>query len=303
MFNDNLADYIIRFKDYIISERNLSDNTCDAYYSDLLQFKDYIINYCSFDSIDDVFDPDFMSEYIVFLSSSGLENRSVLRKLSAISLFIKFLKIEGVIEAAHMSSFDRPKIASKLPDYLTLEEIELFLSQFDCKTPVSQRDRALYELLYSCGLRVSEVSRLDIKDLYLDNNLIKVRGKGAKERFVPLGGMAKVLLNEYIAEGRQILLKNNKMGQAVFVNYKGDRLSRKGIWKNLKINGVKAGISKDFTVHTLRHSFATHLIQNGADIRFVQQFLGHENISTTEIYTHLDMRDIRAVYEIIHIHS
>lgn len=281
-----------RFKDYLISERKLSKNTVYSYYSDIEQFLQYInenkIN-------EDFFSLETLDNFTIWLYQRGLTSRSIVRKLSSISLFLKFLKLEGIVTENKSYLLNRPKIDKKLPVYLTLEEIEKILNSFDNNTPEGIRDKALFELIYSCGLRVSEVASLNLSSIYLDESLVKVLGKGGKDRFVPLGERARKEIEKYLTCSRPKLLK--KKTDALFLNFRGERISRKGIWKNLKLACIKAGIdAKSITVHSLRHSFATHLLQNGADLRTVQALLGHANIITTEIYIHLDLDDLRDAY-------
>lgn len=291
-----LNDSIIRFKDFIISERHFSDNTVISYETDIKHFVLYLNENIKPAVFSDFFTLDVLDDYIIYLYNSGFESASIQRKLSSISIYLKFLKIEQMISDNPSIYLVRPKKDKTLPGYLTVDEVELFINSFNTETHSGIRDRALYELMYSCGLRVSEVTELKIGDIFFNDNLIKVTGKGDKQRLVPVGSNALFLLKEYLEKARGYFLKK-KHSQFLFLNYRGDKLTRKGIWKNLKEAAAKAGIDEKFTVHSLRHSFATHLIQNGADIRAVQSLLGHKNISTTEIYTHLDMKYVKEIYK------
>lgn len=294
-----------RFKDFLISERNLSENTVDAYDNDVVQFLDYLSTQSDIDFKTDYYyleDIELYDDYIFSLYTKHYHSQSVIRKISSLSVFLKFLKDENIIFNSVSSLLNRPSSKRKIPVYLTVEEIDLLVKTFDLTKPTGIRDRALYELIYTCGLRVSEISGLKMSNVYFNENVIKVFGKGSKERFVPLGEKAYEYLNLYLLEARSKLLKKRKTNY-VFINYKGEVLTRKGIWKNIKNAALKAGINKNVTVHTLRHSFATHLIQNGADIRYIQTLLGHESINTTEIYTHLDMSFLKNVYSKFHIHK
>lgn len=294
---DDFVTLTYRFKDYIISERKLSRNSVYSYYSDIEQFLEYIKENNNEFLLREIFSLDFLDLFVVWLYNKNIKSRSIVRKLSTISLFLKFLKLEGIIKENNSYLLNRPKIDKKLPVYLSLEDIEKLLESFDKNIPEGVRDKALFELIYSCGLRVSEVSSLNVSSIYFDEDLIKVFGKGGKDRLLPLGDRAKNELKRYLEYARPILDKS-KNNDALFLNYRGDRLTRKGIWKNLKIAAVKAGIDfKKITVHSLRHSFATHLLQNGADLRTVQTLLGHSSIITTEIYTHLDLTDLRKSYD------
>lgn len=301
---ENIKIFIYRFKDYLVSERKLSKNTVSSYYKDLSQFLDFIKEDTEINDIAKATDIESLDKYLIWLYSKGMTSRSIVRKLSSITLFLKFLKIENVIEDNPSSLLNRPRIDKKLPKYLTLDEIESILNTFDISKPDGIRDRTLFELIYSCGLRVSEVSLLNVGSVYFKESILLVFGKGSKERYVPIGERAIKELKNYMTSARPLLVKKRKKSEALFLNYRGDRISRKGIWKNLKKALFSTDIEhKDISVHTLRHSFATHLIQNGADIRSVQALLGHKNIVTTEIYTHLNTEHLRKVYEKYHVHS
>lgn len=302
-FLENLVDLVYRFKDYIFSERKLAENTIDSYYNDIMQFYEYLISLSEINNIEDLFKIEILDDYIIYLSNKEIENRSIVRKLSAISLFLKFLKIEEIIKENPSYLVTRPKIGKKLPVYLNLEEVEKFINSFNLTKSEGIRDKALFELMYSCGLRVSEISGLNIGSVYFKERVLQVFGKGSKERYVPIGERAITELENYLSKGRPFLVSKTKKTEALFLNFRGERLTRKGIWKNLKINAKLAGIEKNFTVHSIRHSFATHLIQNGADLRGVQSLLGHKNISTTEIYTHLDLTYIKEIYQKFHSHK
>lgn len=302
-FLQKIDDSVVLFKDYLCSERNLSANTIEAYNSDIVQFvsfikevsKDLIVSLgdTSFSSIITI---DIIDEFIIHLSQNTFENTSILRKISSISLYLKFLKLEKLIEENPSRFLIRPRTGMRLPIYLTVEEVEKFIDSFNSEKPCDIRDKALFELMYSCGLRVSEICALNIEDIFFDERLVKVTGKGDKQRLVPMGMRAIQNINEYLNNGRSMLVKSIKQN-ALFLNFRGERITRKGIWKNLKTKMQLLGIRRDVTVHTLRHSFATHLVQNGADIRYVQNFLGHKSINTTEIYTHLDMHHIKEIYD------
>lgn len=300
-----LDDSVICFKDYLCSERNLAANTIEAYNSDILQFVSFIkevsgksddLNSQSDTSFSSVITIDVIDEFIIYLSQNTFENTSIQRKISSVSLYLKFLKLEKLIDENPSRFLIRPRTGSRLPLYLTVEEVERFIDSFDEQKACGIRDRALFELMYSCGLRVSEICDLNIDDVFIDEKLVKVTGKGDKQRLVPMGARAIQNINDYLEKGRPQLVKSIKQN-AMFLNFRGERITRKGIWKNLKQNMQLLGIRKEVTVHTLRHSFATHLVQNGADIRYVQSFLGHKSINTTEIYAHLDMYHIKEIYD------
>lgn len=294
-----LDDSVICFKDYLCSERNLASNTVEAYYSDVLQFVSFVKEVSGNDvgtSFSSIMTIDVIDEFIIYLSQNTFENTSIQRKISSISLYLKFLKLEKLIDENPSEFLIRPRTGSRLPLYLTVEEIERFIDSFDEQKACGIRDRALFELMYSCGLRVSEICDLNIDDVFIDEKLVKVTGKGDKQRLIPMGARAIKGINDYLEKGRPQLVKSIRQN-ALFLNFRGERITRKGIWKNLKQNMQLLGIRKEVTVHTLRHSFATHLVQNGADIRYVQSFLGHKSINTTEIYAHLDMHHIKEIYD------
>lgn len=300
----NLDDSVICFKDYVCSERNLAANTVEAYTSDVLQFVSFIKEVYGSDELNNQNDTSFSSvitidvidEFIIYLAQNSFENTSIQRKISSVSLYLTFLKLEKLIDENPSRFLVRPRSGTHLPLYLTVEEVERFIDSFSAQKPCGIRDRALFELMYSCGLRVSEICNLDIEDIFIDEKLVKVTGKGDKQRFVPMGARAIQNIIDYLEKSRPQLMKSVKQ-KALFLNFRGERITRKGIWKNLKQNMQLLGIKKEVTVHTLRHSFATHLVQNGADIRYVQSFLGHKSINTTEIYAHLDMRYIKEIYD------
>lgn len=298
-----IKDYSYRFKDYLISERKLSDNTVEAYFKDVSQLLEYL-NSQKRISIESVFDIENLDGFLIWLYKKGITSRSIVRKLSTLTLFLKFLKIEGVIKENKAYLLIRPKSGRKMPYYLSVGQVEKFIDAFDLSKPEGIRDRALFELIYSCGLRVSEVSNLNLSSVYIKEKVIQVFGKGNKERFVPMGQRALNELINYLKNSRSLLENKKRNENAFFLNFRGERLTRKGIWKNLKIASIKAGLDiKLFTVHTLRHTFATHLIQSGADIRSVQELLGHKSILTTEIYTHLNIQHAQNVYNKYHKNS
>ena len=296
-----LQDLVYRFKDYIASEKQLSANTIAAYYEDVSQFCEYLSSLNDdIEELRDYFTIEKIDGWLVELHENDITARSIARKLSALSLFLKFLKIEEVIDDNPSSMMNRPKIGKHAPLYLTLDEVERFIGGFDITKPEGLRDRAVFELIYSCGLRVSELSGLDIGSVYAEEGLVRVFGKGSKERLVPIGQRALSYLQAYLKDSRPLLARKDKRTNALFLNFRGERLSRKGIWRNLKITAGLVGIEKDFTVHTLRHSFATHLIQNGADLLAIQMLLGHASINTTEIYTHLETSHLHDAYKKFH---
>ncbi len=224
---------------------------------------------------------------------------SVSRMISALRKFYRFLLREGAIKSDPMTKIDTPKKAQHLPATLSGTEIDALMAKPDTTKPLGLRDRAIFELMYATGLRVSEVVGLRLDQLHLAMNLLQVTGKGDKERLVPISPQAADWVNRYLQESRPRLIKHQQP-KAVFVNFHGHALTRQAIWKNLKAYIASVGIEKDVTPHTLRHSFATRLLENGADLRVVQELLGHSDISTTQIYTHLSNQHLVAVYHKTH---
>jgi integrase/recombinase XerD len=275
-----------RFIDHLYLERNLSKNTVASYMTDLNLFFAYIESSGKSGGILKANRGDII-EYLAFCRKSGLSYRTTSRYLSAMRAFYRFLIDEGIIKADPTVHIATPKAVLNLPEYLTLEEVEKLLSMPDESSPLGLRDRTMLELMYSSGLRVSELVELRMGSLDLQERCILVYGKGKKERVVPFGERAEELLRRYLDWGRGEILKN-KNSEYIFLNARGEQLGRKGLWKIIKNYARFSGIRKNIKPHILRHSFATHLIQNGADLRVVQELLGHADISTTQIYTHLD---------------
>lgn len=229
--------------------------------------------------------------------TEGVDQRTVAKILSALRSFFRFCVIEDLRTDNPAIAIATPKAAHKLPGVLSLEEIERLLAGIDVSGPIGIRDRALFELIYSCGLRISEAVALDMSHLFLEDGLILVRGKGNKERLVPVGEQAEHWLNRYTAEARGKLVAH-RGEKAVFLSRRGARLSRKGMWKRFHELSNSLGI--DAKVHTLRHSFATHLLEGGADLRSVQELLGHSDIGTTQIYTHIESEDLKNYHKRYH---
>jgi integrase/recombinase XerD len=280
------APILARFLDYLYLEKNLSANTIKSYRQDLQLFISYVESSQKEYGLFGLKRSDII-EYLAFCRKSGLHYRTTSRYLSSLRSFYRFLVDEGAIQrdpTVHLSS---PKTIVNPPEYLTLEEVDMLLALPDESTVLGLRDKAILELMYSCGLRVSELGELSLNSVRLNDRLIHVYGKGRKERVIPFGERAHGLLLRYTEWSRPQLLKN-RISDILFLSIRGDGLSRKGLWKMMKEYALRSGIKKNIKPHILRHSFATHLIQNGADLRIVQELLGHADISTTQIYTHLD---------------
>lgn len=226
-------------------------------------------------------------EIETFIGNDKISKRSQARRLSALKSFFKWLMMEGMIEENPCDMTDAPKLGTYLPDVLSVEEVEAVMEAIDTSTHLGLRDRAIIETLYGCGLRVSEAVGLRISNLYLDEGFIKVQGKGSKERLVPIGDMAADAIMAYL-EVRKNFPYDRNNDDVLFLNRYGKSLSRVSMFKTVKTAVLLAGIRKEVSPHTFRHSFATHLVENGADLRVVQEMLGHESITTTEIYTHIE---------------
>lgn len=289
-------DLVGRFLDYVVSEEGLSRNTLDAYGRDLKRYAAFLSERKL--DLDRLRSTDVV-EFLGALRSLGLEATTLSRNLSAIKRFHQFLVLEDLTARDPTANLSSPKTSRKLPDVLTIPEMEALLDQPMAATPIGLRNRALLEMLYATGMRVSELCGLVLSDLFFDQGFIRCFGKGKKERLVPVGKKAVRVTTEYLNRARGALTKKAP-GEAVFISNRGRRLSRKTVWKLLRDYARKAGIKKSVHPHTLRHSFATHLLENGADLRAVQEMLGHVDISTTEIYTHLDQEYLREVHKSFH---
>lgn len=228
--------------------------------------------------------------YLVWRKSQGCDELTVAKDISALRSFGSYLKRKNAWADNYANMLDRPKASRSLPKVLSVEQIDAFLNVIDLSKPLGVRDRALFELMYSCGLRVSEAAGLKVKNVHLKERIIIVHGKGDKERMVPFGEAAKERLEKYLNDVRPSLV-GNKIVEEVFVNYQGKPISRKGIWKNFQTYEALSGINAK--VHTLRHSFATHLLAGGMDLRSVQELLGHSDLATTTIYTHVEDKQLR----------
>ncbi len=280
---------IDEFLNYITYERNLSENTVNAYSNDLIKFS--VFTGMPADQID----LEHVYNFVAFLKSSGCKNKTVARNIVSLRNFFRFLKREEHISVNIMENFEVPRVEKYLPNFLTVDEIDRLIGSIDESVPSGFRDRTMIELLYATGLRVSELVNLKINDINLENRFIISMGKGKKQRMVPFGEKAYSYLTGYLEDVRPVMLKG-KRHWFVFVNRFGDCMSRIGFFKNVKKIARKAGISKNISPHTLRHSFATHLLDNNADLRIVQELLGHSNISTTQIYTAVTKKKLKDSY-------
>jgi len=288
------------FLNYIRVERGLSANTLDAYGSDLFKFTDFLTQrklVLAKVQRDDVV--DFLSS----LYRRGLDSRSVARHLVTVRSFFKFMVVDGIVHNDPTTNLESPKIRQTLPSFLSVKEVEKLLALPDLNTPLGVRDRALLDVLYSCGLRVTELISLRPDNIDFELGCIRCIGKGDKERLVPIGRKALDSVVTYIKQARPRLLASRrraKLSNAIFLNRQGGQLGRVGVWKILAAYGRALGLRKKLTPHKLRHSFATHLLERGADLRSVQMMLGHADISTTQIYTHVMEDRLKSVYKAHH---
>ncbi|MCP2605296.1 site-specific tyrosine recombinase XerD [Candidatus Aminicenantes bacterium AH-873-B07] len=290
-----MMDYIKLFLDYLSIEKGLSQNTIQSYKRDLEKLQIFLRKKCS---IIKAKEKDIV-EFIQYLGKSNLSSRSIARCLSAIKSFYKFLILEGIIKINPTLNLSSPKIWLTLPRYLTFEEVEKLLTLPDESDELGLRDKAMLETMYATGLRVSELISLKLNNLNLENGYIKCAGKGGKERIIPLGKIANQKIRDYLKFSRPKLLKRKK-SELLFINYRGESLTRQGFWKIIKNYAYRIGLKSKITPHILRHSFATHLLEKGADLRSVQLMLGHSQITTTQIYTHITRERLKKLYDKYH---
>jgi len=290
--------YLQDFLNYLRIERNLARNTQDAYLEDLKDFWEYLQG--TGIHVPDQVDHRVLTAYAGELKQRRMAETSVARHFSSLRAYYRFLVMEGYLSEDPTQFLDSPKLPASLPKILSIEDVDRLLNAIDIETPLGLRDRAMFELMYAAGMRVSEICTMTLEQLLMDEDLVLIRGKGNKERVIPLGGEAKRWLNEYIRHGRPALQKGYLNEGVLFLNNKGRPLQRKGIWFILKKLAVKIDLGKPVSPHTFRHSFATHLLEGGADLRMVQEMLGHVDISTTQIYTHLDSSYLKEVHSSFH---
>lgn len=292
-----LDHYIDSFIKYLAVERGLADNTMESYYRDLKYWEKFL-KQNQITNLAEV-DEHLIILYLMNLKQEGKAVTTVSRHLASIKTFYKFLLGENIVASNPTSNLETPKTGMRLPQVMTEDEVERLLQQPNLNTPMGIRDKAMLELLYATGLRVSELVSLDIDQVNLDVGYLRCMGKGSKERIVPIGSVATEYLKLYLQKSRTRLAKRNSLN-ALFLNHLGTRLTRQGFWKILKKYVQEAGIKTNVTPHTLRHSFATHLLEHGADLRAVQEMLGHADISTTQIYTHVTQTRLKQVYNETH---
>jgi len=288
--NSDYKDLVAAYHTYLQLEKSLSPHSVEAYLDDLNKLIDYlqVVGKKPEDAI-----LDDLQDMVSGLHEIGISPRSQARIVSGIKSFYRFLSLEKHIEKDPTELLESPKIGLKLPDFLTIVEINDIIGSIDRSLPEGQRNRAILETLYSCGLRVSELIGLRFSDLYLDEGFIKVEGKGRKQRLVPISPVAIKEINLYLPDRKLVPVKKG-FEDVLFLSRRGTALSRIMIFHIVKVHTESAGIHKTVSPHTFRHSFATHLLEGGANLRAIQQMLGHEKIATTEIYTHLDRDFLRS---------
>ncbi|MBB6502854.1 site-specific tyrosine recombinase XerD [Pedobacter cryoconitis] len=287
------------YKAYLKLERGLSENSVEAYLNDVNKLFQY------YEVIGEEFNVKTITEkalhdFIIWLSELGMLANTQARVISGLKSFFNFLIVEELIEIDPSQQLDSPRLSRKLPDVLNVEEINQLIAAIDASKPEGMRNKAIIEVLYSCGLRVTELVTLRISDLYPEQEYIKVTGKGNKERIVPIGGTALKFLDIYLSQIRVHLPLKHGNEDYIFLNRLGTRLSRISVFTMIKALALAIGLQKSISPHTFRHSFATHLIEGGADLRAVQEMLGHSSITTTEVYTHLDRDYLRGVITQFH---
>lgn len=287
------------FKSYLQLEKSLSENSIEAYLTDLDKLTSYLQTVNASKAPSDLRLQDLQT-FTKWIAELGMTQRSQSRILSGIRAFYKYCLLEDICTTDPTTLLEAPKLMRSLPDVLTIEEIDNVMSQIDLSSPEGERNKAILETMYSCGLRVSEVVNLKISQLFFDEEFIRVLGKGNKERLVPIGGSAMQQILRYKNFSRVHVRIQKGEEDILFLNRRGKRLSRVMIFLIIKDLVKKAGIHKTVSPHTLRHSFATHLVEGGANLRAVQEMLGHESITTTEIYTHLDREFLRNTLQEFH---
>lgn len=293
--------YIERFKNYLSAERSLSANSVQAYVRDVRKLRDYAAGVLTPPADPLSLTTEQLSGFLYYLNrDKQIAERSQARILSGIKAFYRFLQLEDLIIEDPAVLLEAPKLGRRLPDTLSVVEIDAILSAIDLSTNEGVRNRAMLEVLYSCGLRVSELVELKLGNIYWEISFLKVTGKGDKERFVPIGSSARKYLKIYLDTVRCHVQEKKGHEEYVFLNRWGRKLSRVYVFTLIKELAKVAGIRKKVSPHTFRHSFATHLIEGGADLRAVQEMLGHESITTTEVYIHLDMDYLRDTVQRFH---
>lgn len=294
-----LEEIIEEYLDYLLFEKALSKLTIESYSNDLKRYIDYMGD-------NRIFNPDeiktsHIRAFVTELRDAGLQISSILRNLSSIKSFHKYLFAENITHADPSQKVDMPKNNTVYPAVMTVEMIDKLFKAPDIDTVLGLRDRAMIEILYACGLRISEMLNLEYSSIYFEDNFVRVTGKRGKERIIPIGSSALDILENYLDVSRpELEAKSSKETGILFLNSRGNPMSRMGFWKILRKYVILANLSIKIHPHTFRHSFATHLLEGGADLRAVQEMLGHADIATTQIYTNIDREHIKEVYTIYH---
>ena len=294
---------VTAFLDHLSGERGLSQHTVNAYRNDLEGLTTFVEDEFGSNTVPidwNRFDEKAVTEYVLDLDTRAYSNATKSRKVASLRSFMRFLREEGITDDLPTRRLKSPRGGKPLPKSLTIDEVGNLLDHVaDASTPTQLRDRAVIELLYAGGLRISELTNLDVNNVNFDNSTIRVFGKGSKERIVPIYDPAMDAIADYLTIGRPKLGKFQDE-HALFLNARGSRITRQGLWLQLKNIATAAGITRQITPHMLRHSFASHLLNGGASLRHVQELLGHENIATTQIYTHLTTEHVRREYDAAH---
>ncbi len=293
----NMINYVDDFINYLMVERRLAHNTLVAYRGDLIKY----LSFLEEKNVEEVkcIQRKHIADFMYAQKMQDMSVPSICRSLAAIKMFHRFLVVEHIAKEDPSHLIETPKIWKKIPDVLTYKEMERLIEASKGKTAQAIRDYAILELMYASGMRVSELVDLTLTSLNFDIGFVRCLGKGKKERIVPIGAKAQDAVKEYCCHSRGVFLKK-QMSSVLFLNRFGKKISRQTIWKLVKQYALKAGITKEIKPHTLRHSFATHLLEHGADLRSVQEMLGHSDIATTQIYTHVDKERLRLVHKQFH---
>src|SRR5690606_33874184 len=292
---DRLQDFI----HFMMVEKGLAHNTIISYERDLKRYLQYLQQVEEIQTLNDV-SRIHIVHFLAFLKQEGKSAKTVARHIASIRAFHQFLSREKAVDQDPSVHIETPHMERTLPKVLNFKEVELLLNTPDETTPFGLRDKAMLELLYATGIRVRELINLDLEHVHLTMGFVRCIGKGNKERIVPIGNIAAKAIENYLHSSRSKLRSAKHKTEALFLNHHGNRLTRQGFWKIIKKLAAEANIEKDLTPHTLRHSFATHLLENGADLRSVQEMLGHADISTTQIYTHVSKTRLKDVYAQYH---
>jgi len=291
-----MTDYVSQYRNYLAEEKHASANTLSSYIRDLNQFQSWLMRKGSMDLRK--VKKENVTEYLAHMTQEGKSPATVTRGIASIKSFYAYMVLSGVMRANPAKEVSAAKVDRKVPEILTNKEVELFLEQPKCVDEKGYRDHAMLELLYATGIRVSELIGLDVSDVNLTVGFIRCRGK-EKERIIPLYQAAVKALQDYLRDIRPRIVASEEE-TSLFVNMNGERMSRQGFWKIIKYYQEKAEIEKEITPHTLRHSFAVHLLQNGADLRSIQEMLGHADISSTQIYAHVVKKQLNDIYHKAH---